>query len=217
MQSGDGVLMAMRAAPPKSGLSRLVSAGSTGGPFGPPPAHAAATPATASGCQARLNAHAIERCRARHGDDGGCVRAQYRPAVALHFHPRPGTVLLCDYELGRLKAFPDEMTKRRPVVVLSQKRRQGSGPVIVVPFSTTAPQHPDERHVRIVAGSYEFLRSDVDSWVKCEFMTAVSGRRLDRLRRNGAYILPQLDNSDFRLILRAVARAIGGAGLLLGD
>jgi len=86
--------------------------------------------------------------------------------------------------------------------------------VIVVPLSTTPPRVPDERHVRIAAGAYWFLRADVDSWVKCEFVCAVSDHRLDRLRRGGAHIAPRLDDSDRRSILRAAVAAVGGWDLL---
>lgn len=134
--------------------------------------------------------------------------------VELSFHPRPGTVLLCDYELSRSARIPHEMTKQRPVVVLSRRWRRQFDPVIVVPLSTSAPMRPDERHVRIAAGSYDFLRSDVDSWAKCEFVCAVGQQRLDWLRRRGAHISPRLGASDFRSIVRAAVCAVGGRGLL---
>ena len=67
--------------------------------------------------------------------------------------------------------------------------------------------------MRIAAGSYEFLRLDRDSWVKCEFVAAVSDRRLDRLLHRGRHILPALRDSDFQLILGATMRAVGARAL----
>jgi len=109
------------------------------------------------------------------------------------------------------------MTKRRPVVVLSPRRRRKFGPLIVVPLSTSPSAAPDDRHVRIAAGSYDFLRADVDSWVKCEFVSSVSARRLDRLRKKASSHPPRLSDSDLQSILRATVRAIGGAELLFRD
>jgi uncharacterized protein YifN (PemK superfamily) len=68
--------------------------------------------------------------------------------------------------------------------------------------------------VRIAAGSYDFLRADVDSWAKCEFVSSVSARRLDRLRQKASSHPPRLSDSDLQSILRATVRAICGAELL---
>ena len=136
----------------------------------------------------------------------------------LHYsNIRPGSVVLCDYDLVRSARIPDEMAKRRPVVVLSPRRRRAAGPYIVVPFSTSRPSYADDRHVRIEAGSYEFLRADVDSWVKCEFACSVGARRLDRPRRGGQYFSPRVSAADLRSILRATACAIGGVDLLFDE
>jgi uncharacterized protein YifN (PemK superfamily) len=69
--------------------------------------------------------------------------------MALRFVPHPGTVLLCDYDLGRSGTVPPEMTKRRPVVVVSARGRSMIGPYLVVPFSTQAPRLPNRSHYRL--------------------------------------------------------------------
>lgn len=134
--------------------------------------------------------------------------------MPLHFHPRPGTVLVCDFDAARVRALPLEMTKRRPVVVVSRSRRHESGPLLVVPLSTTKPLRPTDVHVRLPAGSYPFLIGSADSWAKCDCVAAVSPARLDRLRRNGQYIAPFLDEEDVLAIRRAVVAAIGASHLL---
>ena len=137
--------------------------------------------------------------------------------MAITFSPRPGTVLLCDYGLGRGEHVPPEMTKRRPVVVLSRHSwRQRRSLVIVVPLSTAAPPEANELNVRIAAGSYAFLRPDVDSWAKCDCVSAVSIRRLDRLLRRRSYIEAHLRATDFADIVRATIHAVGGNTLAKG-
>ncbi len=157
---------------------------------------------------------AIKRWCERQCDDARRDCPAYRPTVALHFHPRPGTVLLCDYELGRSSNLREEMSKKRPVVVISQGARREFDPIVVVPLTTSAPTWPDDRHVRIAVGSYDFLRSDADSWAKCEFISSVSGRRLNRLWRPGGYFAPRVSRTDLRSILRATACVLGGVDLL---
>lgn len=154
--------------------------------------------------------------RSQWNGDGSGAAKWYPPRVPLQIAPHPGTVLICDYDLARLSALPAEMTKRRPVVVLSPRRRREFGPLIVVPLTTSPSDAPDKRHVRIPAGRYGFLRPGVDSWVKCEFICSVSSRRLYRLRRGAADHIPQLSDSDLRSIMHATLQALGAAELLFG-
>ena len=60
--------------------------------------------------------------------------------LMLTFQPKPGTLLVCDFGTGF--KMP-EMVKKRPVVVISPRRRR-SRLCTVVPLSTTAP-NPVER------------------------------------------------------------------------
>lgn len=41
--------------------------------------------------------------------------------MALRFHPKPGTILMCDFDTG---FQVPEMVKKRPVIVLSPKRKR---------------------------------------------------------------------------------------------
>ena len=134
--------------------------------------------------------------------------------MALHFAPHPGMVLVCDYDFGRSMAVPSEMTKRRPVVVVSRRQPLVAGPYLVVPFSTQAPLHPDRTHYRVPAGTYEFLARDTDSWAKCALVSAVGAARLYRLWLQGAYTTPRLAPADLRAIRLGVIHALGALPLL---
>ena len=134
--------------------------------------------------------------------------------MGLQFVPAAGTVLLCGYDFGRTSVDPHEMTKRRPVVVLSAHRRDGAGPYLVVPFSTTAPAHLTNVHYRIPAGTYSFFTDKADVWAKCDFVSAVGRQRLGRLQREGGSFTPQLHDVDLRGIRLGVVRALGAWPLL---
>src|SRR5579859_6040176 len=124
--------------------------------------------------------------------------------MPINFVPRPGSVLLCDYSTGFV---PPEMTKRRPVVVLSPFSPHSST-VVVVPISTLRPVRQESYHVRIRARQYRFLRRHVDSWVKGDMMSAVSLARLSPLALSAS-----LSTHHFRAVQRAVLHALGFAQL----
>ena len=105
------------------------------------------------------------------------------------------------------------MTKVRPVVVLSPRRRRKIGPYLVVPFSTQMSERLEPTHYRIPAGRYSFFTRDADSWAKCEFLSAVGEERLDRLWRDGMHVAPRLHDADLRGILMGVLRALGPLAL----
>ncbi|MCB2262482.1 MAG: type II toxin-antitoxin system PemK/MazF family toxin, partial [Candidatus Thiosymbion ectosymbiont of Robbea hypermnestra] len=66
--------------------------------------------------------------------------------MALTFHPRPGMVLICDFNTG-FKA--PEMIKRRPVVVISPRPRRSNQLCTIVPLSTTVPNPVEPFHHRM--------------------------------------------------------------------
>lgn len=126
--------------------------------------------------------------------------------MAIYFVPTPGTVLLCDYGFS---GVPPEMTKRRPVVVLSPRRRRTNGTYLVVPLSRSVPRPMEPVHCRIAAGTYAFLDSRIDSWAKCDMVAAVSGERLDRLRFAQRYVAPQISLLDLDRLYAGVLCAFG--------
>src|SRR5689334_4492255 len=90
------------------------------------------------------------------------------------FVPRPGAVLLCDFTGHQ----PPEMTKVRPVVVISPRFRHRIEVYAVVPLSTTSPRMRQPYHHRITAGTYPFFSPNVDVWAKAHLLVAVAPRRL---------------------------------------
>ena len=128
-------------------------------------------------------------------------------AMAISFHPDPGTILICDFSTG---FQPPEMVKIRPVVVISPRRRVGSA-LTVVPLSSVPPVPLEPWHYLLPPGSYPPARSDM--WAKCDMVTTVSPARLDRVKTkiNGdrVYQVFRLPDPGLDAIRAAVKAALG--------
>jgi len=124
--------------------------------------------------------------------------------MAITFHPKRGTVLICDFSGFR----PPEMVKRRHVVVVSPRYRRHTGLCLVVPFSTVPPHEIEPHHHEIPGGKYDFFDAAKSTWAKADMLTCVSFERLDRLLLYGRYAAPELKADDLTAIQRCVAHAL---------
>ncbi|AWL04256.1 type II toxin-antitoxin system PemK/MazF family toxin [Massilia oculi] len=95
--------------------------------------------------------------------------------MALKFFPEQGSILICDF-----KGFNDpEMTKRRPVVVISPKRKHSPRLCTIVPLSTTAPRPVEKFHVRLqIEPALPEPYDRAICWAKCDMIYQVSFDRL---------------------------------------
>ncbi|MDX8400832.1 MAG: type II toxin-antitoxin system PemK/MazF family toxin, partial [Gallionellaceae bacterium] len=122
-----------------------------------------------------------------------------------HFHPDYGTILICDFGTG---FKPPEMVKKRPVLVVSHRRRWNSNTVTVVPLSTKQPTITHDWHhlVDMRVMPINFQRQP--TWAKCDMLTTVALWRLDRVMHKVAgkrsYVAPKLGNHDMRAIKTAI-------------
>lgn len=128
--------------------------------------------------------------------------------MPITFAPQLGQVLMCDFGPN---SIPPEMSKVRHVVVLSPRRRTGSGwgSCIIVPFSTGAPSVVEPYHYRIPANKYRFFKRNTEVWAKGDMVAHVSFKRLDRVLCDGRFSSPSLDPEDFSAIQRLVWEAMG--------
>ncbi|WP_367281108.1 type II toxin-antitoxin system PemK/MazF family toxin [Sneathiella sp.] len=96
--------------------------------------------------------------------------------MALHIHPSPGTIVICDFT----RAFvPPEMVKRRPAIVVSPRFRERESLCTVVPMSTTAPDPQMPYHYKLELN--DPLPAPYNStvqWVKADMVVTVSLHRL---------------------------------------
>lgn len=101
--------------------------------------------------------------------------------MGLQFHPSPGAILMCDFSNG---FTAPEMVKKRPVVVISPKRKHCSGLVTVVPLSTSVPQPVENFHIKLESKylpSSNYFQS-AESWVKCDMIYRLGFARLDLIK-----------------------------------
>lgn len=101
--------------------------------------------------------------------------------MALTFHPKPGTILMCDFSSG---FKTPEMVKVRPVVVVSPKRKHCSGLCTVVAISTVTPTTIENWHYQIPKASMPQTQrfQANDSWVKGDMIYRVGFDRLDLIK-----------------------------------
>ena len=131
--------------------------------------------------------------------------------MALTFRPRPGTLLMCDFATG---FKPPEMTKKRPVVVISPRRRRLMSKVVtVVPLSTAAPNPVEPFHHRMNPRSVPVELGTQESWAKCDMLCTVSLERLDRVLVNQGgrrvFVAPRVQDEDLDAIRQGVVSALG--------
>lgn len=125
--------------------------------------------------------------------------------MAIAFHPRPGDVLICDYDTG---FRPPEMVKKRPVVVMSRGNAQVA---IVVPLSTTRPVPLERWHVEMSAEALPGPFRKRTCWAKSDMLSCVGLWRLDRVRLGRApttgkriYVTHQVSAADLEKIKQAL-------------
>lgn len=95
--------------------------------------------------------------------------------MPIQFHPDQGTILICDFSDFK----EPEMTKRRPVVVVSPKRGGGSRLCTVVPCSTTPPKTVQPYHYLLsVEPPLPEPYAAQEHWVKADMLYTVSFERL---------------------------------------
>ena len=102
--------------------------------------------------------------------------------MALTYHPKPGMIVMCDFSQGF--KMP-EMTKKRPVIVLSPYMQGREQLATVVPLSTTKLDPMRSFHYGINMKSLPntgFFQGHTHCWVKADMVCAVGFHRLDMVR-----------------------------------
>jgi mRNA interferase MazF len=138
--------------------------------------------------------------------------------MAITFHPEARMVLMCNFDTG-FRA--PEMTKIRPVVVLSPQRHNAST-CLIVPLSTTEPAPIESYHHLLDVMSLPSRLRSAPTWVKSNMVNAVSLDRLDRIKDGKCkttgkrlYVTHKVIWDDWLAIQRAVAIAAGITKILI--
>ncbi len=133
--------------------------------------------------------------------------------MPLNFHPKPGTVLICDYDTG---FKTPEMVKRRPVIVVSPRLRQRDQLCTVVPLSTTKPDRVFEYHCEVNIDLPQPYDSEAH-WVKADMLATVAFHRLKPLHTGKdhegkrKYLYPTVSSETLAEIRECIKRALGMA------
>jgi uncharacterized protein YifN (PemK superfamily) len=136
--------------------------------------------------------------------------------MAITFIPTAGDVIMCEFGpdpasivtpgvmRGPLAVKPEIWKFRQAVVVSSFGRL-----AIVVPFSTSQPNTAKNYHVHIAAGTYPFLTTASDSWLKADLIETVSHDRLDRCQVAGKYQRVRLTPAHLMALRAACLHSMG--------
>lgn len=131
--------------------------------------------------------------------------------MAIHFHPEPGTILVCDFSTG---FKPPEMVKVRPVVVVSPKARWQELTTVVA-ISTTPPRKILPYHHLLKPESLPTPFRKNPCWVKCDMIYRVSVERLDRVRVGRSakgkriFVAHKVSESDLRAVREGILQGLG--------
>lgn len=128
----------------------------------------------------------------------------------LNFHPHAGTVLMCDF---RGMIVP-EITKKRPVIVVTPRLAFRDKLAMIVPLSTTAPDHPQPFQVRLSRNYHPNEPEHLPVWAKCDLVCSVSFARLDRFDLgNRRFIAPKASAADLAAVRQGILAALGFVNL----
>lgn len=111
------------------------------------------------------------------------------------------------------------MVKRRPVVVISPKRKNGPRACTIIPLSTSPPRPVDLHHCRIkLEPPLPPPFDEMECWVKGDMIYTVSFERLSLpflakdVGGKRMYDQRVLDEDNFKIIQQCVAFSLGFTG-----
>lgn len=131
--------------------------------------------------------------------------------MALLFYPRAGQIFVCDFTSFK----QPEMTKLRPVIVISPRLPYRSELATIVPISTTPPRHDLPFVVKLSKNYHPDATEQISTWAKCDMVTVISTERLTAFkvgRRKYAY--PTLTPEDLSAVRTGVVHGLGLTDLI---
>lgn len=126
--------------------------------------------------------------------------------MALNFYPRAGQIFVGDFTDLKVP----EITKKRPVIIISPKLPYRSELAAIVPISTTAPRH-SLPFVYKLSRNYTPWGAETDEcWAKCDLVMTISLGRLSAFKVDRRkYVYPNLTPEDLAAVRRAVLAGLG--------
>lgn len=113
---------------------------------------------------------------------------------------------MCDFR-GMIEP---EICKRRPVIVVTPRLAFRDKLAMIVPTSTTEPEHPQPFQVRLSKNYHPNEPDDIPVWAKCDLVCSVSFVRLDRFKTGGrVFVAPVVSAEDLASVRRGILAALG--------
>jgi mRNA interferase MazF len=126
--------------------------------------------------------------------------------MPLKFFPRAGQIFVCDFTDFK----EPEMTKKRPVIVVSPRLPYRSELVAVVPISTVPPRHDLPFVVKLSKNYHPTDALNPDTWAKCDMISNLSITRLDAFKiGRRKYSYPTLAPEDLLSVRQGVIHGLG--------
>lgn len=128
--------------------------------------------------------------------------------MALKIYPRMGDVLVCDFKDFR----EPEMTKVRPVIVVSPRLPYREEIVAVVPISLTQPRNMRPSIHRLSKNYHPEEPDDLPCWAICDMVMNIGRVRLASFKagvRRRQWITPHLTGEDLLAVRLAVRAGLG--------
>jgi mRNA interferase MazF len=134
--------------------------------------------------------------------------------MPLKFPPFPGTILRCDFHTFK----EPEMTKNRPVIVLSPKIKDITHTTLLVaPLSTTEPKPVHKHHLLLTLPGTTLPQGlSRECWLKGDMIYALSLKRFDfyhferdKISGKRSYYMDRFMGKELFAIRKAVMHAIG--------
>lgn len=124
----------------------------------------------------------------------------------IPFYPKMGQVLIADFSDLRMP----EMTKIRPVIIVSPRLPHRPDIVAVVPVSLSAPRHELPFCFRLSRNYHPSEADDLPCWAKADMVTNIALRRLEGFKvGRRKWEFPNLSPEDLLGVRRAVMCGLG--------
>lgn len=126
--------------------------------------------------------------------------------MALNFFPRAGQLFVGDFSDLKIP----EITKVRPVIVISPRLPNRSELVAIVPVSLTAPSRPLPFVYQLSKNYHPQEPDELSCWAKCDLVMNIATRRLPAFKTGRRqYVYPTLTPEDLAGVRRAVLAGLG--------
>lgn len=132
--------------------------------------------------------------------------------MPLPYHPKPGTIVVCDYAAGGFRQ--PEMTKRRLAVTISPKLKRRNDLVTVVPLSQTKPTPLEPWHTELIV-AVPHPWGGGPRWAKCDMVATVGYARLNLphtrhpVTNQRLFVQIELPEHEVEALRKAVSAALG--------